>query len=49
MHAAWVRAIAQVSHHIPPGVEAMRLEPWQAYAVKVATISAIPETENTSE
>jgi hypothetical protein len=46
MHAAWVRAIPPVSHHIPPGVEAMRLEPWQAYAVKAVfwPIGAFGET-----
>src|SRR5262245_31355594 len=46
MHAAWVRAIPPVSHHIPPGVEAMRLEPWQPYAVKAVfwPVGAFGET-----
>jgi hypothetical protein len=36
MHAAWVHAISPVSHHITPGVKAVRLETWQTYAVKAS-------------
>jgi hypothetical protein len=45
MHAAWVHAISPVSHHITPGVKAVRLETWQTYAVKAMfwTIGAFGE------
>jgi hypothetical protein len=45
MHSAWVHAIPPVSHHIPPGVKAVRLETWQTYAIKAMfwTIGAFGE------